>query len=83
MIDVRLALEYLHHDHSSAPVINCDLKPSNILLDENMFVNIMHSALDFCMESPEQQAYTKDAVEKLKKIIIAKRHVSTNGITSV
>ncbi|KAK9204110.1 hypothetical protein WN943_014368 [Citrus x changshan-huyou] len=26
MIDVRLALEYLHHDHSSAPVIHSDLK---------------------------------------------------------
>ena len=36
MIDVGLAHKYLHHDHSSAHVIHCDLKPRNILLDKNM-----------------------------------------------
>ncbi|XP_039061887.1 probable LRR receptor-like serine/threonine-protein kinase At3g47570 [Hibiscus syriacus] len=34
-IDVAHALEYLHH-HCETSIIHCDLKPSNILLDEAM-----------------------------------------------
>ncbi|XP_030460858.1 probable LRR receptor-like serine/threonine-protein kinase At3g47570 [Syzygium oleosum] len=34
-IDVASALDYLH-DHLQSPVIHCDLKPSNVLLDAEM-----------------------------------------------
>ncbi|XP_030963109.1 probable LRR receptor-like serine/threonine-protein kinase At3g47570 isoform X2 [Quercus lobata] len=34
-IDVANALDYLHH-HCHTPIIHCDLKPSNVLLDDEM-----------------------------------------------
>ncbi|KAF3453753.1 hypothetical protein FNV43_RR04194 [Rhamnella rubrinervis] len=34
-IDVATALDYMHHD-CEVPVVHCDIKPSNILLDEDL-----------------------------------------------
>ncbi|XP_019160237.1 PREDICTED: probable LRR receptor-like serine/threonine-protein kinase At3g47570 [Ipomoea nil] len=39
MMDVANALEYFHYGHSF-PVVHCDLKPGNILLDENMVARV-------------------------------------------
>ncbi|KAI5354390.1 hypothetical protein L3X38_007285 [Prunus dulcis] len=38
-IDVACGLDYLHHD-CEVPVVHCDLKPSNILLDTDMTAKI-------------------------------------------
>jgi Leucine-rich repeat (LRR) protein len=38
-IDVASALHYLH-DHCETPIIHCDLKPSNILLDDDMIAKV-------------------------------------------
>ena len=35
LIDVASAVEYLHFGYS-VPVVHCDIKPSNVLLDQSM-----------------------------------------------
>lgn len=38
-IDVASALDYLHN-HSEPPVIHCDVKPSNVLLDNDTVAHV-------------------------------------------
>ncbi|PKU87894.1 putative LRR receptor-like serine/threonine-protein kinase [Dendrobium catenatum] len=49
-IDVALALEYLH-DNCVPPIVHCDIKPSNILLNNNMTAMVSDFGLAKIMSS--------------------------------
>ncbi|PPS18633.1 hypothetical protein GOBAR_AA01935 [Gossypium barbadense] len=62
-IDVAHALEYLHH-HSEEPIIHCDLKTSNILLDQEMVGHISDFGLSK-MISTDRLNYSANKLSSL------------------
>ncbi|PHT37590.1 hypothetical protein CQW23_21163 [Capsicum baccatum] len=58
MIDMACALEYLHHGCLS-PVIHCDLKLSNVFLDEDMVAHLRDFGISKLLCENESDLYTK------------------------
>ncbi|KAG8364996.1 hypothetical protein BUALT_Bualt18G0057000 [Buddleja alternifolia] len=79
-IDVALGLEYLHHGHTF-PVIHCDIKPSNILLDEDMTAHVADFGLSKLFDEREVmiQTNTLATISYTAPEYGSEGKVSTNG----
>ncbi|KAL5854128.1 hypothetical protein ACOSQ4_003930 [Xanthoceras sorbifolium] len=58
LIDVASALEYLHFGYS-IPIVHCDVKPSNVLLDQDMVGHLSDFGITKLLGEEESMTHTQ------------------------